>query len=215
MEQWNKHQAGDWLLDHLMGRRRNLPILGGHLLLRGRGSPEPKPPQAVPEAHERSRNHLARTGLCLLARHRGDAAALDPNHRKVRLALTPWMDQSWAGSVLRDRSGELLIGNEIFEVEFDFINHRLVARKSRQGGEGMISAGAHSQSRVHHWVIGLSEPGLALSLPSATCQANSQTRSASPKTACTPPTSAAHRFWRVLVQAIVFSNSSARLLLGK
>src|ERR1051326_3277136 len=61
---------------------------------------------------------------------------------KVRLALTPWVNHSWQVPLYVTARGlgtsPVPLGKEIFEIEFDFIGHRLVARTS-QGGEGSFT----------------------------------------------------------------------------
>src|SRR6202140_2511927 len=53
---------------------------------------------------------------------------------KVRLALTPWRNHSWQVPLYVTARGlgtsPIPTGNEILEIEFDFISHRLVARTS-------------------------------------------------------------------------------------
>jgi hypothetical protein len=54
---------------------------------------------------------------------------------KVRLTLTPWLNHGWQVPLYVTARGlstsPIPIDNEILEIEFDFINHRLVARTSR------------------------------------------------------------------------------------
>src|SRR5271169_4151586 len=54
---------------------------------------------------------------------------------KIRLALTPWLNHSWQTPLYVTARGlgtsPIPIGNEIFEIEFDFIAHRLSVRTSR------------------------------------------------------------------------------------
>src|SRR5262245_62592950 len=56
---------------------------------------------------------------------------------KVRLALTPWLNHSWQVPLYVTARGlgtsPIPAGNEIFEIEFDFVAHGLVVRTS--GGE--------------------------------------------------------------------------------
>ena len=58
---------------------------------------------------------------------------------KVRLALTPWVNHSWQVPLYVTARGlgtsPIPVGNEIFEIEFDFVGHRLVVRTSR-GDDG-------------------------------------------------------------------------------
>src|SRR5258708_40148787 len=54
---------------------------------------------------------------------------------KVRLSLTPWVNHSWQVPLYVTARGlgtsPIPFGTEIVEVEFDFIDHRLIARTSR------------------------------------------------------------------------------------
>src|SRR2546425_9900035 len=53
---------------------------------------------------------------------------------KIRLALAPWVNHSWHVTLYVTARGlgtsPIPIGNEIFEIEFDFISHRLIVRTS-------------------------------------------------------------------------------------
>jgi hypothetical protein len=57
---------------------------------------------------------------------------------KIRLSLTPWLNHSWQTPLYVTARGlgtsPIPIGTEIFEIEFDFVGHRLKVRTSR-GGE--------------------------------------------------------------------------------
>ena len=50
---------------------------------------------------------------------------------KVRLSLTPWLNHGWQVPLYVTARGlgtsPIPVGNEILEIEFDFISHRLVA----------------------------------------------------------------------------------------
>ena len=54
---------------------------------------------------------------------------------KVRLALTPWINHSWQVPLYVTArglgTGPVPFGNQILEVEFDFISHRLKFRTSQ------------------------------------------------------------------------------------
>jgi Family of unknown function (DUF5996) len=54
---------------------------------------------------------------------------------KLRLTLTPWLNHGWQVPLYATARGlgtsPIPVGNEILEIEFDFISHRLVARTSR------------------------------------------------------------------------------------
>ena len=55
---------------------------------------------------------------------------------KIRLTLTPWLNHSWQTPLYVTARGlgtsPIPIGVEIFEIEFDFIAHRLTVRTSRR-----------------------------------------------------------------------------------
>src|ERR1700726_4572312 len=61
---------------------------------------------------------------------------------KIRLALTPWMNHSWHVTLYVTARGlgtsPIPAQHEIFEIEFDFVKHQLVARMS-DGREGTIA----------------------------------------------------------------------------
>ena len=54
---------------------------------------------------------------------------------KIRLTLTPWLNHGWQVPLYVTARGlgtsPIPAGNEILEIEFDFVSHRLVARTSR------------------------------------------------------------------------------------
>src|SRR5439155_9278891 len=77
---------------------------------------------------------------------------------KVRLALTPWLNHSWQVPLYVTARGlgtsPIPVGNEILEVEFDFIDHRLVARSS-QGAEAAIPLEARTVAEFYRHVTDL------------------------------------------------------------
>ena len=54
---------------------------------------------------------------------------------KIRLSLTPWLNHSWHVPLYVTarglRTSPIPFGAEIFEIEFDFVDHQLTARTSR------------------------------------------------------------------------------------
>src|SRR5580698_9300697 len=66
---------------------------------------------------------------------------------KIRLSLTPWLNHSWQTPLYVTARGlgasPIPIGAEIFEIEFDFIGHRLMVRTSR-GDERFLPLKAES-----------------------------------------------------------------------
>src|ERR1700733_10210117 len=59
---------------------------------------------------------------------------------KLRLTLTPWLNHSWHVPLYVTARGlgtsPIPIGNEILEIDFDFIGHRLTVRTSRGDEDG-------------------------------------------------------------------------------
>ena len=66
---------------------------------------------------------------------------------KIRLTLTPWLNHSWQTPLYVTARGlgtsPIPIGAEIFEIEFDFVVHRLNVRTSR-GAERFLPLKAQS-----------------------------------------------------------------------
>ena len=66
---------------------------------------------------------------------------------KIRLTLTPWLNHSWQTPLYVTARGlgtsPIPIGAEIFDIEFDFIGHRLAVRTSR-GAERFLPLKAQS-----------------------------------------------------------------------
>src|SRR5437764_14163946 len=64
---------------------------------------------------------------------------------KVRLVLSPWLNHGWQVPLYVTPRGlttsPIPVGNEILDLEFDFLNHKLIARISR-GELRTLSPGA-------------------------------------------------------------------------
>jgi hypothetical protein len=124
---------------------------------------------------------------------------------KVRLSLTPWLNHSWQVPfyVTARGLGTSLISSqgEAIDLEFDFIRHRLMGRSS-QGGTAEFDLRPMPMADFYSATMQLlGELGVAVDinpLPSelpdpVAFPADRQHRSYDPD--------AAHRFWRVLLQA--------------
>jgi hypothetical protein len=77
---------------------------------------------------------------------------------KVRVRLTPWVNHGWQVPLYVSARGlgtsPIPIGDEILEIEFDFISHRLVARTSL-GEERMLPLEPQSVAEFYCRVIDL------------------------------------------------------------
>src|ERR1700726_1962271 len=87
---------------------------------------------------------------------------------KVRLTLTPWLNHGWQVPLYVTACGlgtsPIPVGNEIFEVEFDFIAHRLVPR-TRPGDEDGFSLEAQAVAEFYrHTLDLLSRLGVAVAI---------------------------------------------------
>ena len=124
---------------------------------------------------------------------------------KVRLGLTPWLNHSWHVPFYVSARGlatsPVPAGREIVELEFDFIDHNLVARMST-GATRRLPLKAQSVAAFHGEIVRLlSDLGVACvirdmpnELPDAVPFSRDRVHHAY-------DADAAHRFWRVLVQA--------------
>src|SRR5262245_26904172 len=77
---------------------------------------------------------------------------------KIRLALTPWVNHGWQVPLYVTARGlgtsAIPTGNEILEIEFDFIKHRLHARTSR-GEKRTLALEPQAVADFYHRVLDL------------------------------------------------------------
>ena len=123
---------------------------------------------------------------------------------KVRLSLTPWLNHSWQVplyvTVRGLATGPVPFGQEIFEVEFDFIGHRLQIRTS-QGAEREFALEPQSVADFYFRVLGiLKDIGVSVSIYESPSEVADPIVFSSDRAHADYDAAAAHRFWRVLVQ---------------
>ena len=87
---------------------------------------------------------------------------------KFRLALTPWVNHGWHVTLYVTARGlgtsPIPIKNEIFEIEFDFISHRLIVRTS-WGAEPVLPLEPQTVADFYHRVLDLLNGiGIAVSI---------------------------------------------------
>jgi len=124
---------------------------------------------------------------------------------KVRLALTPWVNHSWQVPFYATARGlgtsPIPIGREILEIEFDFIGHRLTIRTSR-GEDRNLPLEPQTVADFHRRVIALlNEIGVAVAINEMPNEVPNPIRFPQDRSHAAYDADAAHRFWRVLVQA--------------
>ncbi len=123
---------------------------------------------------------------------------------KVRLTLTPWLNHGWQVPLYVTARGlgtsPIPVGNEILEIEFDFISHRLVARTSR-GEERAHPLAPQTVADFYRAVIDLlSGMGIAVAINEMPNEVPNPIRFSQDRTHAAYDAVAAHRFWRALVQ---------------
>ena len=124
---------------------------------------------------------------------------------KVRLALTPWVNHSWQVPLYVTARGlgtsPIPTGREIFELEFDFVAHRLVVRASWDA-ERTIPLEPQAVADFHRRVIDLlDDMGIAVRIGGTPNEIANPVPFARDRMHAAYDRQAAHAFWRVLVQA--------------
>ncbi len=124
---------------------------------------------------------------------------------KVRLKLTPWVNHGWNVPLYATARGlgtsPIPFGHELLEIDFDFLDHRLVARTSR--GEGRVlplkpQAVADFYARTMDVLRSL---GVIVSINEMPNEVADPIRFSEDRTHTSYDAEAARRFWRALVQA--------------
>ncbi len=124
---------------------------------------------------------------------------------KVRLALTPWLNHSWQVPLYLTARGlstsPIPIGAEVFDIEFDFISHRLSVRTS-EGDERALALEPQTVAEFYGAVMDLLKGmGIAVAIDETPNEVVDPIRFSQDRTHAAYDAAAAHRFWRALVQA--------------
>jgi len=124
---------------------------------------------------------------------------------KVRLALTPWVNHSWQVPLYVTARGlgtsPIPSQNEIFEIEFDFVAHRLVVRAS-WGAERTIALEPQSVGDFYRRVVDLiDEMGIVASIGEMPNEIANPVPFPRDRLHASYDAEAVHAFWRVLIQA--------------
>jgi hypothetical protein len=123
---------------------------------------------------------------------------------KVRLALTPWLNHGWHVPLYVGAHGlgtsAIHVGGEVLEIEFDFVDHRLVLRTSN-GPERGFALAPMSVADFHGRVLAeLAAAGIAVAIHPAPNEIEDATRFAEDTVHAAYDRAAAHACWRALVQ---------------
>jgi hypothetical protein len=124
---------------------------------------------------------------------------------KVRLTLTPWLNHSWQVPLYVTARGlgtsPIPAGNEIFEIEFDFVAHGLVVRTSG-GEERRLALEPQPVADFYRRVLGvLHALGIAVVINEVPNEVPDPIPFSEDRTHRSYDAAAVHAFWRVLVQA--------------
>ncbi len=124
---------------------------------------------------------------------------------KIRLALSPWLNHGWQVPLYVTARGlgtsPIPIDDEILEIEFDFIAHRLLVRTSR-GDSPSLALEPHSVAEFYRRVLGLLDGlGIRVGINDMPNEVPDPIRFPLDETHKAYDAEAAHRFWRALVQA--------------
>src|SRR5579862_7509986 len=124
---------------------------------------------------------------------------------KIRLALTPWVNHSWQVPLYVSARGlstaAMPWGDELLEIEFDFLSHRLLGLTSR-GAEASFELQPQSvaqfYARTHELLRAL---GVRVTFNELPCELPAPVRFPDDHVHNAYDAAAAQRFWRVLLQA--------------
>jgi hypothetical protein len=124
---------------------------------------------------------------------------------KIRLALTPWLNHGWQVALYVTAHGlgtsAIPIGTENFDIEFDFIAHRLVVRTSR-GETCILPLVPQTVAEFHARLFEILQAlGISVSINETPNEMPNPIRFSQDDTHTAYDAVAAHRFWRALVQA--------------
>jgi Family of unknown function (DUF5996) len=124
---------------------------------------------------------------------------------KVRLALTPWINHSWQVPLYVTARGlstsPIPVGSEIFELEFDFVEHRLAARAS-SGENQALALEPQSVADFYHGVMALlSGFGVEVAINQNPNEVPDPIPFSKDHHHHSYDAEAAQTFWRVLIQA--------------
>ena len=124
---------------------------------------------------------------------------------KIRLALTPWVNHGWQVPLYVSSRGlttsPIPVGTEVLEMEFDFTGHRIVARTSR-GEESSFALAPQAVADFYRGTMDLlHELDVSVTIDEVPNEVPEPIRFSQDRIHAAYDAEAAHRFWRVLIQA--------------
>jgi hypothetical protein len=123
----------------------------------------------------------------------------------VRLALTPWVNHGWQVPLYVSARGlatsTMPAGGDIFEIEFDFVAHRLAVRTSA-GAEDGFALEPRTVADFYRQVMALLDGlGIRVAINDTPSEVADPIRFSQDTLHRSYDAAAAQRFWQVLVQA--------------
>jgi hypothetical protein len=124
---------------------------------------------------------------------------------KIRLASTPWLNHSWQVPLYVTARGlatsPMPSGAEVAEIEFDFIQHRLIGRSSN-GAVSEMALTPMTVADFYHSALSLAcDIGLTAAINPVPAELPDPIPFPDDRSHRAYDGEAAHRFWRVLLQA--------------
>jgi hypothetical protein len=124
---------------------------------------------------------------------------------KIRLALTPWVNHGWQLPLYVTTRGlgtsPIPVGNEVFDIEFDFIAHRLLVRTSG-GAERALRLEPQAVAEFYGRLMGLlNDIGIVVRINEMPNEVPNPVVFSQDRGHASYDPAAAHAFWRVLIQA--------------
>ena len=138
---------------------------------------------------------------------------------KIRLVLTPWVNHSWQVPLYVTSRGlgtsPIPCGTEIFDIEFDFLAHRLNLQTSL-GEQGSLPLKPQSVADFHDAVMALlRQLHIGVRIHEMPNEISNPVRFPDDRIHSAYDAAAAHRFWRALVQADRVLKTFRSAFLGK
>jgi hypothetical protein len=136
---------------------------------------------------------------------------------KIRLAPSPWINHSWHVALYLTARGlttsPIPYGTRTFQIDFDFIDHRLIVQSS-DGGTGGLALEPQSVAAFYARLMEeLGRLGFQVKIHAQPNEIPDPIRFDQDKTHRTYDREHAHRFWQILVQADrVFKEFRARFI---
>jgi hypothetical protein len=124
---------------------------------------------------------------------------------KIRLASTPWINHSWQVPLYVTARGlatsPIPNGSEAAEIEFDFLDHRLVGRSSN-GAVGELALEPMTVADFYHAALAMAAKlGLTAEISTLPCELSDAIPFPDDRQHRSYDADSVHRFWRALLQA--------------